>query len=237
MSKLYMIRHGQASFMADDYDQLSPLGKVQSRELGKWLAEEGVCFDNVYMGPMKRHRQTYEEAATAYYERDLELPDCVCMDEFEEHHGPAVTKYMLPKLMEEEIAFSTYAQKLTAKSEGRRYLLLYRRITQMWAKGELALADERFESWMAFRKRVDAGLKQVIAENQDGKTVAIFTSGGPVAASLGFALGLTDEQVMELSWAVQNTATSEFLFTGNQLSLQNFNVLAHLPATNMKTFV
>ena len=38
MSRLFVIRHGQASFLADDYDQLSPLGEEQGRALGAYWA-------------------------------------------------------------------------------------------------------------------------------------------------------------------------------------------------------
>ncbi|MEC8667907.1 MAG: histidine phosphatase family protein, partial [Pseudomonadota bacterium] len=34
MPTLYLIRHGQASFGADDYDVLSPIGHEQARALG-----------------------------------------------------------------------------------------------------------------------------------------------------------------------------------------------------------
>lgn len=37
MGTLYLVRHGQASFGADDYDQLSPLGQRQSVRLGEYL--------------------------------------------------------------------------------------------------------------------------------------------------------------------------------------------------------
>ena len=33
------IRHGQASFGAENYDQLSERGAVQSQRLGTWLAQ------------------------------------------------------------------------------------------------------------------------------------------------------------------------------------------------------
>jgi len=38
MAELYLIRHGQASFGAEDYDQLSSLGKTQCELLGAFFA-------------------------------------------------------------------------------------------------------------------------------------------------------------------------------------------------------
>jgi broad specificity phosphatase PhoE len=59
MGNLYFVRHGQASFGADDYDQLSELGSRQSVRLGEYLAEKGLQFEAVYTGSLKRHIQTY----------------------------------------------------------------------------------------------------------------------------------------------------------------------------------
>ena len=60
MGTLYLVRHGQASFGADDYDQLSKLGVQQSQRLGEYWRARGMRFDAVLMGSLKRHRQTWE---------------------------------------------------------------------------------------------------------------------------------------------------------------------------------
>src|SRR5215212_5206975 len=63
MSVVLLVRHGQASWGAEDYDELSPLGEQQSRVLGAALAARGVRPDVVLRGAMKRHRQTAEATA------------------------------------------------------------------------------------------------------------------------------------------------------------------------------
>ena len=55
MSNLFVVRHGQASFFAENYDQLSPIGETQSRRLGQYWAERNVTFDAVFCGPCQRH--------------------------------------------------------------------------------------------------------------------------------------------------------------------------------------
>jgi phosphohistidine phosphatase SixA len=60
MAELYLIRHAQASFGADNYDQLSDLDHQQSQSLGKALADQGVSPDLFYAGDMQRHRETLE---------------------------------------------------------------------------------------------------------------------------------------------------------------------------------
>ena len=58
MSSILLVRHGQASFGAADYDDLSPTGHEQSRVLGAALAARGVGADLVVAGEMRRHAQT-----------------------------------------------------------------------------------------------------------------------------------------------------------------------------------
>ena len=63
MGNLYLVRHGQASFGADDYDQLSALGQRQAQRLGAYFQDKGLRFDAVLMGTLRRHAQTWEGIA------------------------------------------------------------------------------------------------------------------------------------------------------------------------------
>ena len=60
MGTLYLVRHGQASFGAEDYDHLSELGRRQSVRLGEYFAERGIHFDGLIAGTLRRHKQTLE---------------------------------------------------------------------------------------------------------------------------------------------------------------------------------
>jgi broad specificity phosphatase PhoE len=59
MPTLTLVRHGQASFGAADYDNLSPLGQQQSQRLGEYFKGKGRRFDAVYCGTLRRHAQTF----------------------------------------------------------------------------------------------------------------------------------------------------------------------------------
>ncbi len=63
MTALYLVRHAQASFGADDYDRLSELGHRQSRWLGDYFADRGIRPDRVVIGSLRRHRETWEGIA------------------------------------------------------------------------------------------------------------------------------------------------------------------------------
>ena len=62
MGTLYFGRHGQASFGADDYDQLSDLGRRQSVRLGQYLRErygDGLRFNAVLTGTLWRRPRSH----------------------------------------------------------------------------------------------------------------------------------------------------------------------------------
>ena len=58
MGTLYLVRHGQASFGAENYDQLSPLGAQQCQQLGRYFLAKGRQFDAVITGTLVRHGQS-----------------------------------------------------------------------------------------------------------------------------------------------------------------------------------
>jgi phosphohistidine phosphatase SixA len=74
MSTLILVRHGQASFGASDYDRLSETGVRQSELPGIYWAGRGPSFDAAYSGAQQRQQQTqqivrqaYQRAGRAYY--------------------------------------------------------------------------------------------------------------------------------------------------------------------------
>ena len=60
MATIYLIRHGQASFGSDDYDQLSQLGVRQAEVTGEYFRDCDIYFDAAYCGDLKRQRSTSE---------------------------------------------------------------------------------------------------------------------------------------------------------------------------------
>ena len=60
MGTLYLVRHGQASFGADDYDVLSPLGHQQAVRLGEYFKTKGLVFDAAMTGTLQRQISTFE---------------------------------------------------------------------------------------------------------------------------------------------------------------------------------
>ena len=60
MSELILIRHAQASFGHENYDNLSELGHDQAALLGSLFDKLNIAPDRVVIGTQKRHQQTLE---------------------------------------------------------------------------------------------------------------------------------------------------------------------------------
>ena len=84
MGTLYLVRHGQASFGAEDYDQLSALGRQQAVRLGEHWRARGLGFDAVITGTLRRHTQTLEGIAEGLQTTPnaLQLPG---LNEYDSH--------------------------------------------------------------------------------------------------------------------------------------------------------
>ncbi len=233
MSTMVLVRHGQASALAADYDQLSTIGHQQARVLGEHWADAGERFDRVVVGPLRRQRQTLDAVEEVYRRRHLEWPEPVPMAELDEHHGPRVIEHYSADLFR-EIGVSPADQDSGDRAARlRRYLEIYKLGTRRWISGTLE-TPPGLESWADFRARVESGVSRISGGGR-GQRVAAFTSGGATAAAVGLALGLADETVLELSWRIRNGSLTELLFSGDRLALNTFNTTPHLREQRLLT--
>ncbi len=96
MSTLYLIRHGQASFGAEDYDELSALGRQQARLLADYFLRAGICFDACWSGTLRRQLQTAEEIRRRYREAGRGMSRPAETEEFNEYNYEAVLRALVP---------------------------------------------------------------------------------------------------------------------------------------------
>lgn len=219
MSRLIVVRHGQASAGTDDYDRLSPRGHVQSERLGRWLASAGVRPARVVCGRMRRHRQTFDALCAGAGDWPFPPPDIDAgLDEFD--HG-AVLRCFLERYPEHPTA--TIGARLW-QAEPFEVAALLRAALGAWSRCELD-ADVP-EAWQAFRTRVrDAATRLAHAGGGD---VLVVTSGGVLAQLAQAALDAPDARVVDLNLGIRNSAVCEFLPSGDGLRLLSWNALPHL---------
>jgi broad specificity phosphatase PhoE len=238
MSTLYMIRHAQASFLQENYDKLSALGAQQATILGKYWATRKLKLDRVATGPCERHKHTTRIVARTYQASNQNFPELQQLEEFDEYQAEAVLKRALPELLatDESIAKLQAAFKSSASNVEQRkhFQKLFESVINKWVRAEISPKD--VESWQEFKIRVYRGLKKFLNQGQRGETVAIFTSGGPIAIAMQTALNLSDESALGVSWMSQNCSWSEFLYGADRFTLSTFNSHPHLEGPAMLTY-
>jgi broad specificity phosphatase PhoE len=226
MASVLLIRHGQASFGAANYDQLSPLGEEQSRRLGLWLKQSGKAPDLVVVGGLLRHAQTADHCLEA---AGINAPRITVagLDEFD--HEEVLARYR-PDLATPEALLAELARSGDAH---RVFQAMFSAAVARWVSG--AFDHEYTRSWSAFRASVLAGLEELAT--QKARTVWAFTSGGPIAVAVNALVGAPEADTFSLSWPLANTSISRISVSVKSRSLISYNAWPHLEGAEAKHLV
>jgi len=249
VSRLYLIRHGQAG-TRHNYDVLSDLGREQARRLGDYLAAQNVVFSAVVSGGLARQRQTAEEVCAAYLRAGVATPDIVVAPGWNEFDLFAVFRDLAPQLAAEDPEFARDYQALLqemsrAMSQARQEESLTdtRRaspdelrcaiaVVRAWAEDRLRHSSE---TWPAFRERI-TGCLDMVAGYRPGEAVAVFTSATPIAVWVGLAMGVRDGSLLRQAGVAYNTGITTLRVRERDLTLFSFNNVPHLPEPRLRTF-
>ncbi len=219
MGTLYLVRHGQASFGAADYDRLSPLGTRQCHALGEYLGGRGVAFEAVLSGSLRRQVQSLQALAAGHGE--LPAPQ----------QWPGLNEYDA-----DAIAAAVHRGPPPDPStpEGyRAHFRLLREALTRWMAGDIAPAGvPTHADWLA---GITAVLDHVRARH-DGN-VLIVSSGGPIAATVAQVLGAPPAAAIDLNLRIRNSAITELACTRSRLALISFNHLPHLDRAERRDWV
>ncbi|HXZ20402.1 MAG TPA: histidine phosphatase family protein [Candidatus Acidoferrales bacterium] len=238
MSRLVLVRHGQASFLEPDYDKLSALGETQSHLLGEFWASRDVKFDHTATGPLSRQRNTARIVAEAYRRAGVRFPEPIPVPEFNECDAESVLRDSLPKLIQtdEQVRALNAAigGSATPEERSKNFQRLFETVIGRWVSGELPVPG--VELWAEFRARVNRGISAFMARCGHGATAAVFTSGGPIAVAVERALHLRPLDTLRIMWMSRNCSYSEFLFSGERFTLSAFNATPHLDGAKLVTY-
>lgn len=238
MGRLCLVRHAQASFLSQNYDQLSSLGEAQARLLGEYWAQRKVVFGRVYSGPANRHRQTAKLVAQAYERIGRGFPKPEIIEELDEFQGESVLSQSLPQLLAgDENIRKLHGAMQSAREETEKratFQRLFEAVVSLWVRGEVAPAN--VESWAQFSARVNHGFSSVLAASGKGQAAVIFTSGAPIGLAVERALHLSAQDTLRVAWMSRNCSFSEFLFSTLRFTLSTFNSFPHLDDDAMLTY-
>ncbi|GCB06478.1 histidine phosphatase family protein [Ralstonia sp. SET104] len=212
MAELYLVRHGQASFGAADYDRLSERGEQQSIWLGEYFARQDIIFDRVICGTLRRHEQTVGGilrgmgASGAAYEQHAGL------NEYDFQGLFAALGEDFPELT-----------KLASGSMRDHYRAL-KQVLQLWSDDKIR--GPLPETWAAFQQRVAEARAAIRAGG--GQRVLAVSSGGPIAVTAQQVLAAPPASAISLNLQIRNSSVSQYFFNAESFQLATFNGIPHL---------
>jgi broad specificity phosphatase PhoE len=215
MSAIYLIRHGQASFGAKNYDKLSDLGRRQASAVGEYLRDCGIFFDAVYSGDLSRQRET---ASLALASQPGEVPHFID-PRLNEIQNDEQLKFLLPEVVKLHPAIQVLVEKGLHSSKD--YQKVIDAVFNYWVTP--ACNDPRIQSWADFSSGARMALAEIIQTHGGGKTVGVFTSGGTLATIVAQVLGLGGEQTYQFYEPVFNCSVTQLFYSINRISLSYFN--------------
>ena len=206
MGQIVLLRHGQASFGADDYDVLSDLGHRQAEVVAAALAGRELRDPLAVSGTLRRQIDTLSPVAAALGTGVTE-PD------------PRWNEYDHIGLVQEFVHADSVAE-VTADSTA-----FQRRLDEALATWVRADAPD---GWAAFAGGAVAALEDLVETLGRGRDAVVATSGGVIAAVVAHVLGGGAEAVVALNRVTINAGLTTLLSGGSGLSLLAFNETAHL---------
>ncbi|MEJ7832954.1 MAG: histidine phosphatase family protein, partial [Nocardioides sp.] len=214
MGVVLLVRHGQASWGAADYDVLSTLGEEQAQLVGAALASRTPTPGAVVHGAMVRQRRSAEIAASGA------------------GWGVGLTEDGDWDEMDHEAVLSA----LPAPFEGRdptraEFQHWFEAATGRWLGGEHD--HDYHESFTAFTARVERALARAVERAQDSGSVVVFTSGGPIAWVTASLTGGGATAHGRLAPVVVNTSISTVVAGRRGATFLTFNEHTHLDAAHL----
>lgn len=209
-----LVRHGQASFGAEDYDVLSPAGVRQSALLAEALRRRGVEPARMLSGTLRRQTETAAAFAEFGEPETDERWNEYDANEVLTHHSQSETRLDGPPADEQE--------GLTSK----RFQAILEPALGAWIAADGATPGAL--SWADFSGGANAALAELGAGLERGETGIVFTSGGTIAAICGALLDAPEATFVALNRTLVNTGVTKIVIGSAGASLVTVNEHSHL---------
>ena len=220
MATIYLVRHGQASFGAENYDKLSELSCRQASVAGEYFRDNGIHFDAVYSGDLSRQRETARLAIAVQPTAVQHHID----PRFNEIQNEEQLRCLLPEVVKHNPKVAALMEKGLGASKD--YQKVIDAVFNYWVSP--ACNDPRIQSWADFSGNVRQAMDDVMREQGSGKTIGIFTSGGTLATIVAQVLGLGAAQTYQLYEPIFNCSVTQLFYSGTKVSLSGFNDCSYL---------
>jgi broad specificity phosphatase PhoE len=228
MSTIYLVRHGQASFGTDNYDQLSSIGREQARQLGSYFAGLGEPIDRIYSGSLRRQTETAEIIAESL----SQPPPIALQAAFDEYDSDLILHTFAKSLTPEQLAEAGWPG---LRTDRRKFQFFLERAARAWV--EARIEAEAMTPWVGFHGRVTSAIENIMRTEGRSKTLIISTSGGVIGTVVAHVMGLANHTGIELNWAVHNASITRLIYSADKISLSLFNGLPHLDRAELRHLI
>lgn len=212
MAKLFIIRHGQASFGQANYDQLSELGWQQSRWLGEYFADRGLNVHRIVAGTLQRQQDTARGILEGMMAEGIETGTHAGLNEYD---GEMMYK-----------AFTGSGdQHLHQKADFKDYWRTFRSAYEAWIGDQLV---DVTETWSAFGQRIEDAFGFALDGAGRDDVVMVVTSGGVIGSAMTALLQGPQTGAIHLNFQCRNTSFSEVIVGSSARRLLSFNSVPHL---------
>lgn len=221
MAEIYLIRHGQASFGQENYDQLSAVGKEQAEHVGRSFHRRGISFERIILGTMRRHRQTAEHCLAAMGETDSEI------DRGESWQSDdAWNEYDHQEILSKVDPFPSSADDiktflLQQPDPDEAFKQMFTRAIARWQSGDYDNAYA--EPWHAYRYRILGAIKRCSESAESRTKWAVFTSGGPISVVAQELLGIPENRLLNTNWTLANCGVTKIVVTPRRAFVSTLN--------------
>lgn len=218
MPAITLIRHGQASFGKADYDQLSKVGFTQAQVLGDSLKARGTPVDAVWIGGMRRHRETAETCLKA---AGIDLP-LQMLPGFNEFNHEQIIHRFEPRYADRAAMATDIA---SSGNPGQFFARTFQAALERWVAG--AHDDEYDETWQQFQQRCRGALATALSSLQNSQEALVFTSGGCISVITQGLLELSDAMTFKINWTLANASMTRLIGHTQGQSLSTLNEHSH----------
>tara|TARA_A100000164_G_C21780957_1_gene710991 strand:+ start:130 stop:765 length:636 start_codon:yes stop_codon:yes gene_type:complete len=199
---------------------LSEKGIRQSISLGKQFKKRDLVFDNIVVGPLKRHIQTFD-GINKGYGNILDKPQIV--EEFAENQLMEIAQYFIPKMLKTSKNIKELMNEVPIWKRKKTFLKYFNIIALQWVNDELDLSDKNFESYKSFKKRVKIAKNKIYEIMNDKSNTMVVSSGGAITGIYAECHSLSNEEIMHLNFKIKNASVSLFTKENETFVIKTFN--------------
>src|SRR5262245_20579713 len=237
MTTFFLIRHGKASPRGDDYDVLSEIGVKQSELLGAYFGRAARGFDAVYLGPLRRHIDTYTAMRRVALDHGLTMPEPILLRELDEAPLLELMRSSLAGRLATDSKLQELVQAMARADQSRdeRLKPILAHMLGLWMQGEIG--GDQIESYAAFAQRMRGALARLVSAEGYGRRVAVVSSVGAISVLLEHALGPGSPSGLRNVEAFPNASVTELAADADGFRLIQLGGVAHLLDEQLVTLI